>query len=450
MPAPTTIDDFLALARRSKQLDNSGLDAYLAQPRPKPLPTEPRKLAQVLIRDGQMTVFQAEQFLQGKHKGFNLGGYRILERLGQGGSGTVYLAEHDVIKRRVAIKVLPAALAEDAEQLERFRLEARAAAVLDHPNVAHVFDFRQEGQLHFIVMEYIDGPDLQVMLGRRGALSIGLACEYIRQAAEGLRHAHEAGLIHRDIKPANLMVDPTGTVKVLDLGLARYEREGVDSLTERFNSKMVLGTADYLAPEQALNLHNVDPRTDIYALGATLYALLAGRPPFHEATIGQKLMWHQMKEPDPVTKHRPEVPPELEALVMRMLAKQPAARPATAAEIIELLTPWAKQEPRPEVRLGHAGVRSTGRTASIGVPSGRGSPPASTPDTKSHAQDDTGSIELQGQPRRLPTVVGPLTDLSLHQKGAWLRLSLLVGLVALIAGLAGGLVAFLLWGSQGG
>src|SRR5687768_9386164 len=155
MPAPTTIDDFLALARKSNQIDNGRLESYLTEPREAPLPAEPRKLAQQMIRDGVLTNFQAEQFLQGKYKGFNLGGYRIIERVGTGGTGTVYLAEHAVMKRRVAIKVLPAQMAEDPEQLERFRLEARAASVLDHPNVVHVFDLRQEGPLNFIVMEYI-------------------------------------------------------------------------------------------------------------------------------------------------------------------------------------------------------------------------------------------------------------------------------------------------------
>jgi eukaryotic-like serine/threonine-protein kinase len=447
MPVPATIDDFLALARKSKQLDNETLDAYLTASRPAPLPSEPRKFAQQLIRDGMMTVFQAEQFLQGKYKGFMLGGYRIVERLGQGGAGTVYLAEHEVMKRRVAIKVLPTPLAEDPEMLERFQLEARAASILDHHNVVHVYDFRQEGPLNFIVMEFIDGPDLQQMITRHGPLSVGLACEYIRQAGLGLQHAHEAGMIHRDIKPANLLVDATGTVKVLDLGLARYQAEGKDSLTEKFNNKMVLGTADYLAPEQALNLHNTDSRTDIYSLGATLYALLVGRPPFHEASIGQKLMWHQMKEPDLVTKHRPEVPPELAALVARMLAKKPDARPATGAEVAAALVPWARQEPRPEVRTGHSGVGllKSGTTGSQ-LTSGRISPSKPSAETRSHAQEDTGLIELQEKTRRRPAVVAPLDDLAMNNDGAWLRLSLLVGLVALVAGLAGGVVVFLLWG----
>jgi eukaryotic-like serine/threonine-protein kinase len=452
MPVPATIDDFLALARKSNQLDNQGLEAYLAAERPKPLPADPRKFAQQLVRDGVLTVFQAEQFLQGKYKGFMLGGYRVVERIGQGGSGTVYFAEHEVMKRPVAIKVLPTPLAEDPEQLERFRLEARTASILDHPNVVHVYDFRQEGPLNFIVMEFIDGPDLQQMVGRLGALPIGLACEYVRQAALGLQHAHEEGMVHRDIKPANLLVDPAGTVKVLDLGLARYEQAGADSLTERFNTKMVLGTADYLAPEQALNLHNTDARTDIYSLGATLYTLLAGRPPFHEASIGQKLMYHQMKEPEPVTKFRPEVPAELAALVAKMLAKKPGDRVATAAAVAEALAAWAKQEPRPEVRQGQSGVGlKTGRTASL--MSGRSSRIVrrdTAPETKSHMKDDTGSIELDDKARRRPSVVAPMPDLSMNQNGAWLRLSLLVGAVALFAGLAGGVVVFLLWGPRVG
>ncbi len=450
MPAPTTIDDFLAVARKSNQVDPSRLDSYLALPRLTPLPSEPRKFAQQLVRDGLLTVFQAEQFLQGKYKGFNLGGYRILERLGQGGTGTVYLAEHEVMRRPVAIKVLPTPLAEDRELLERFRLEARAAAVLDHPNVVHIYDFRQEGPLHFIVLEYIDGPDLQQMVSRKGPLPISLACEYIRQAALGLQHAHEAGLVHRDIKPANLLVDPTGTVKVLDLGLARYEK-GNDSLTERFNSRMVLGTADYLAPEQALNLHNTDSRTDIYSLGATLYTLLAGRPPFHEGSVGQKLMWHQMKQPDPVTKYRPEVPQELADLVNRMLAKKPEDRPATAALVAEELAVWAEQQPRPEVFSGVSGVGllKTGRTASLGG-SSRRLPSTTAPDTVSHAQEDTGLIEFGESSRRRPTVRTAIPDLALRNEGDWVRLAILIGMVALFAGIAGGVVAFLLWGPSVG
>ncbi|MFO0881669.1 MAG: serine/threonine-protein kinase [Gemmataceae bacterium] len=454
MPAPATINEFLEVARRSNQVDLSRLEAYLDAPRETPLPKEPRKLAQLLVRHGLMTLFQAEQFLQGKYKGFMLGGYRIIERLGQGGTGTVYLAEHEIMRRRVAIKVLPTPLAEDRELLERFVREAQAAAALDNPNVVHVYDFRKEGPLHFIVMEYVDGPSLQQMISRRGPLPISLACEYGRQIAVGLQHAHDSGMVHRDIKPANLLVDPNGIVKVLDLGLARYETPGSGSLTQRFNSKLVLGTADYLAPEQALNLSNVNPRTDIYSLGATLYALLAGKPPFHEASVGQKLMWHQMKTPESLRTVRPEVPPELDALVMQMLAKRPADRPQTSMEVAERLSPWAEQQPRPDVRMGHSSLElgrqtgQTGRTASQVIPLPM---PSRVGETQAHARDDTDAIELEEKNRtRTSTVVAPIPDMAAPQGGAWVRLLLLISLVSLLAGLTGGVIAFLLWGPRVG
>lgn len=434
-------------------MDTRRLEAYLEAPRDKPLPKDPRKLAQHLVRNGLLTLFQAEQFLQGKYKGFMIGGYRIIERLGQGGTGTVYLAEHEIMRRRVAIKVLPTPLAEDRELRERFVREAQAAAALDHPNVVHVYDFRKEGSLHFIVMEYVDGPSLQQMISRSGLLPIPLACEYVRQASLGLQHAHDSGMIHRDIKPANLLVDPNGVVKVLDLGLARYDVHGSESLTQRFNSKVVLGTADYLAPEQALNLHDVDPRTDIYSLGATLFALLAGRPPFYEATIGQKLMWHQMKDPEPVHTLRPEVPGEVSALVQRMLAKNPANRPQSALEVAEILKPWSEKMPRPEVQRGYSSsdlLRQTGRHTARNLTSVQ---PEMLPagETQSHARNDTDCIEIDEKTRTRPsTVVAPITNPSTVERGVWLRLGLLFSLVALIAGISGGVVAFLLWGLRGG
>src|SRR4051812_10747226 len=336
MPAPATIDDFLDVVRKSNQLDVVRLDAYLDERRQKDtLPPDPRKLAALLIRDGLLTNFQAEQFLQGKYKGFHVGGYRILERLGSGGTGTVYLAEHEVMKRRAAIKILPPQLANAPAILERFRREAQAAAVLDHPNIVRAYDFRHEGSVHFLVMEYVEGPNLEDVMHRKGPLPVAAACDYARQAAVGLQHAHEAGLVHRDVKPANLLVDGTGTVKLLDLGLARFAPNGAESVTKKFDENMVMGTADYLAPEQALSLHDVDHRADVYSLGATLYALLAGEPPFHAGTITQKLLWHQMRDPTPLTRRRPDVPEEVCEVVARMMAKTADERYASCAEVAE-------------------------------------------------------------------------------------------------------------------
>jgi serine/threonine protein kinase len=412
MPAPATVEEFIDLVRKSNQIDNNRFETWLAQPKEE-VATSPRKLALQLIRAGVMTMFQAEQFLLGKYKGFHLGGYRIIERLGAGGAGTVYLGEHEVMKRRVALKVLPTAFAEDPGQLARFQREAQATSVLDHPNVVHVFDFRQENGLNFIVMEYIDGPNLQQVIGRRGALPYELACEYIRQAALGLHHAHEAGLVHRDVKPANLLVDSAGTVKVLDMGLALYQPEGNESLTQKFNNKMVLGTADYLAPEQALNLHEVDARADVYSLGATLHALLVGKPPFHEASIGQKLMWHQMKQPTAVNEIDSRIPQELADLVLVMLAKKPEDRFQSALEVAEALLPWAEQASQSQMRpLAKSMVEirlesTTNKTGSLFKTSTSGKLLA-TPQTDTwitRASADTKTIERQRQKEQEETPV---------------------------------------------
>ncbi len=339
MPAPTTIDALLGLVRKSNLLTNERLDTFLAQAAGT-VPTEPSALADRLVQAGLVTNFQAEQFLLGKWRGFTLGKYRVLERLGFGGTGTVYLCEHQVVRRRVAVKVLPVSKADNPAALGRFYREARAAGVLDHPNLVKAHDIDEENGLHFLVMEYVDGTSLQEIIARFGPLSIERAAHYTRQAALGLQAAHEGGLIHRDIKPANILLDRQGVVRVLDLGLARFFCDEDDPLTLKYDEKNVLGTADYVAPEQALNSHEVDIRADIYSLGATCYFLLAGQPPFPGGKAAQKLIWHQVRTPTPVRQLRHEVPAELSAVVDRMLAKDPRQRYQTPAEVVEALAPW--------------------------------------------------------------------------------------------------------------
>jgi serine/threonine protein kinase len=445
MPAVATVSDFLQVARKSNQIDNARLDEFLgAHPS---LPSEPRKLAQVLIRQGLITTFQAEQFLQGKYKGFRIGHYRVIERLGAGGAGTVYLAEHELMQRRVAVKVLPTELLEDPSIVARFRQEAQAAAVLDHPNVVHVYDLRQEGKLHYIVMEYVDGPNLQQILARKKALEVSVACEYIRQAALGLQHTHDAGMVHRDVKPANILVDSTATVKVLDLGLARVERVDEEGITRKYNNGAVLGTADFLAPEQALNLHEVDFRADIYGLGATLYTLLTGRPPFDGGSIAQKLMWHQTRAPKPIKSLRPEVPAELADLVGRMLAKKPADRPATMRKVAEALVPWASEalpQKRPSPRSLAAMRRAGPRTSKPGgSATDRLMPPSSADTWVENAQQDTARIE----PEEPSPLERPLPDLTLGGESGR-KVLLLGGVVATVVTLVVGVVALLLWGPK--
>ena len=343
MPSPTTIDEFLELVRKSGVVDEKRLATYLEKARAaQSLPAEPAKLAGLLVRDGVLTHFQAEQFLQGKWRRFTIGKYKVLERLGAGGMGSVYLCEHKLMRRRVAVKVLPTAKAEDTSSLERFYREARAVAALDHPNIVRAYDIDQDDKLHFLVMEHVDGSSLQDIIKKAGPMDVFRACHYIRQAALGLQHAHEtAAIVHRDIKPGNILVDRNGIVKILDMGLARFFHDEDDNLTKKFEEN-VLGTADYLAPEQALDSHSVDIRADIYSLGATFYYCLTGRTPFAEGTVAQKLIWHQTRQPKPLRQLRPEVPEGVVAVIEKMMAKDANQRYATPAAVADALAPWTQ------------------------------------------------------------------------------------------------------------
>ena len=344
MPAPTTTNDLLELVRKSGLIAPERLEDFLESADDG---ASPKKLASLLVGAGMITQFQAEQFLLGKWRGFTIGKYKVLERLGFGGTGTVYLCEHLMVRRKVAVKVLPATKADNPAALGRFYREARAAGVLDHPNLVKCHDIDQDGSLHFLVMDFVDGSSLQTIIAKFGSMNVEYAAHCIKQACHGLQHAHEAGLVHRDVKPANILLDRKGTIRVLDLGLARFFNDDEDLLTLKYDEKNVLGTADYVAPEQALNSHEVDIRADIYSLGATFYFLLAGQPPFPEGKAAQKLIWHQMKEPTPVHELRPEVPRDVSAIVTKMMCKKPAGRYATPGEVITALDPWTKGEPPP-------------------------------------------------------------------------------------------------------
>ncbi len=354
MPSPTTIEEFLDLVRKSGVVEDKRLVAYLSQLRATgESPRDPSELASNMIRDGVLTQFQAEQLLQGKWRRFSIGKYRVLERLGTGGMGSVYLCEHTLMRRRVALKVLPTAKADDPAALERFYREARAVAAVDHPNIVRAYDIDQEDKIHFLVMEHVDGSSLQEIIKKTGPMDVVRACHYIRQAAQGLQHAHEtAGLVHRDIKPGNLLVDRGGVVKVLDMGLARFFHDKDDGLSQKYDEN-VLGTADYLAPEQAIDSHTADIRADIYSLGATFYFMLTGQTPFGEGTVAQKLIWHQTRQPRPLQSLRADVPSEVVAIVEKMMAKDPAQRYPTPEHVIEALVPWTQTPiaPPPEEEM---------------------------------------------------------------------------------------------------
>jgi serine/threonine protein kinase len=344
MPSPITAAEFLSCVRRSGVADSAQLDAALADIRAtSALPGEAKQLAEALIKNGVLTFFQAGQLLRGKWKGFFLGKYLILERLGAGGMGIVYLGEHKFLRRRVAIKVLPLALAQDRWFLEQFYQEARAVAALDHPNIVRAHDVDQDSGLHFLVMEFVDGASLQEIVTKHGSLDVLRAAHYIRQAALGLQHAHEVGLVHRDIKPGNLLLSRQGLVKILDLGLARLFRDShLEGQSAGSETRMV-GTEDYLAPEQIVDSDRVDIRADIYSLGATFYFLLTGSAPFDDVKPDlHKLIRHVTRRPRPIVELRPETPQGLADIVNRMVSKNPWERFQTPGAVVQALTVWTR------------------------------------------------------------------------------------------------------------
>ena len=362
MAAPTSVADLLDLVNQSLPLDPVRLGNYVSQlGKGAAPPAGPGDLAARLVRDGFLTPFQADHLMRGRKPKFVIGKYLILDRIGAGGMGAVYLCEHLQLERQVALKVLPADQADDPAALGRFLREAQAVAALNHKNIVRAYDVDGEGRTYFLVMEYVDGIDLQALVSKQGRLDPARAAHYVWQAAEGLQHAHEARLVHRDIKPANMLLARTGVVKILDLGLARFFHEGADNLTQEHSADAILGTADYLAPEQARDSHAADIRADIYSLGATFYFLLTGRPPFAEGTLNQKLIWHQMKAPTPVRKLRPEAPEAMAAVLERMMAKDAAQRYATPAEVVSALAPWAKKAITPPSPSEMPPVRTAAR-----------------------------------------------------------------------------------------
>jgi uncharacterized protein (TIGR03067 family) len=272
--------------------------------------------------------------------------YEPTRLLGSGGMGTVWLAQHRVMARQVAIKVIHPEFIAKAGAADRFHREAQSVARLHHPNIVAAFDAENAGTTHLLAMEYVDGVNLADLLRERGPLPIAEACDAVRQAALGLQHAFDCGLIHRDLKPHNLMRTREGTVKILDFGLAVLAdaNRGATGLT---GANVVLGTPDYIAPEQAENSSAADIRSDIYSLGCTLYHLLTGRVPFPGESVLRKLDAHRKDEPEPIRSIRPEIPVELAAVVAKMMAKKPAERYPTPAEVAAALDPSLPARRRP-------------------------------------------------------------------------------------------------------
>jgi serine/threonine-protein kinase len=426
--------------------------------------TDASTLAPLLVQRGWLTEYQADRLLRGRPQDLILGPYRLLQLLGEGGMGQVFKARQQRLNRLEALKIIrPERLLQNPDAIRRFQREARSAAQLNHPNIVTIYDADMVNDVRFIAMEYVDGIDLAQLVRDRGPLPVAQACQFIRQAALGLQHAHEKGLVHRDIKPSNLLVtaprvgreslagirkppipggkpgkessvsksaegnqpsdelpfwmSPRAMVKILDMGLARLtEREENDPvLSSLTHEGSVIGTPDFIAPEQARNSHLADIRSDLYSLGATFYFLLTARPPFPEGSAVEKLLMHQLDDPQPVEELRPEVPPGVVMVIRKLMAKSPDHRYQQPGDVAEILSTFgltagaqvvAKPAPAGDNRptstavVNVSGVPMDLSTTTTGPPTG---PPATV-------VQPTGQQTPQVEGQTLPSTVIPPLD----------------------------------------
>lgn len=401
---PQTTSEFVNLVRRSKLVDEDQLALLLEQS------DDPTGGSGVicsrLIEAGLLTPWQSEQLQSGKSHGFFIGKYKVLDKLGRGGMSSVFLAEHLEMGRRVAIKVLTGRLAHRDEFVERFRQEARAAARVDHPNIVRAFDVDHAGNVHYLVMEYIQGTDLQQRVEEHGPLEAAEVAEYIRQAAAGLAHVHRAGLVHRDIKPGNLLVDRKGVIKIVDLGLARLPEETRASMANEGEAE-ILGTVDYLAPEQSVDSERVTPLADIYSLGCTMYFLLTGKPPFPTGTLVERIRKHRYQEPEDIQRLRPDAPVTLVAACERMMSKRPEDRIPSADEVERVMRDW----------IDGKSSQSHGMLARYTMHSKRGKPSEASPSTDdgeeltlAPLEEEKGPPAAKPAPSASPTAAKPTED----------------------------------------
>jgi serine/threonine protein kinase len=334
------VGEFLRKVLRSGLLDREQLKQTLrslAKDRRDQLPA----IAEHLLQAEKLTRFQIHKISQGITVGLVLGPYQLLAPLGRGGMGTVYLARDTRDRQYVALKILPPKLARAEERLlARFRREAELSQKVQHDHLARTLESGVHHNIHYIAMEFIPGQTLYRVVATQGPLSIARAAHLFAEAAAALGHAHRQGVIHRDMKPSNLMVTPHDHAKVLDLGLAYTQGEEVEDIEVLGGRGYIVGSIDYMAPEQTRDPTAVDARADLYALGCCFYFALTGRPVFPEGTVYQKVRAHRHEEPNPIRQLNPAIPEEFAAIIHKLLAKQPAERFASADELVEALRPW--------------------------------------------------------------------------------------------------------------
>jgi serine/threonine protein kinase len=341
---PITLDHFKECLTKSGLLTPAEFAAFQQGLPADQRPADAAALSAELLRQKKLTPYQASVLAQGQAKGLVFGEYTVTDKLGEGGMGVVLQAEHRYLKRTVALKVLHPSVTQSEEAVKRFHREVEAMARLSHPNVVAAYDANQQDGIYYFVMELVDGIDLARLVKEQGLLSVDRALEYILQAARGLEHAHKNGVVHRDIKPSNLLLaepagsEPMGLIKILDMGLVRFTDSrksdaptNAEGLTQTGD---IMGSFDYIAPEQAIDTKRADQRADIYSLGCTLHYLLVGRPPYSGDTSMQKLLAHRENPIPSLRKARPDVPLALDAVFHRMVAKKADDRYPSMTEVV--------------------------------------------------------------------------------------------------------------------
>lgn len=338
------VETFFRAVLKSGLLNREQLEAKV-RAAPREIRQDPQVLADYFVKHGIFSRFQAHKLLQGAVIGLLLGPYQVLAPIGRGGMGTVYLALDSRANQHVALKILPPKKAKEADRhLARFRREMELSQRVRHPNLALAFEVGVNQGVHYIAMEYIPGRSLHRLVTREGVLPVARAAKLFAEVCSGLDHAHSQGLIHRDLKPSNIMVTPNHHAKVLDLGLALLEGEVAEDIEIIGGAGYVVGSMDYMAPEQIEDSRTVDARADIYSLGCTLYFALTGRLPFPGGSKRDKIRRHRREEPEPIEHLNPAVPDQFIDIVRKMMAKAPERRYASAYDAREALLAWAIEE----------------------------------------------------------------------------------------------------------
>lgn len=432
-----------AIAMPLEALQRALVDATLLSPielrsilrqRPGAVPLTSETLAADLYRQEKLTAYQLRLLIEGRGKELALGNYLLLDQIGAGGMGQVFRARHRRMNRVVAIKILPKGVVDSPQSVDRFHREMRAIARLNHPNIVAAYDADQGGGRHFLVMQYVAGNDLSTLVRASGPLPWNQALACLIQAARGLEYAHQQGIVHRDIKPANLIMDAQGIVKLLDLGLARMRRDDRDPSSvssELTGHGVVMGTVDYMAPEQALDTHAADQRADIYSLGCTLFYLLTGQPPYRGPTLMARMIGHREQAIPSLRQGHVEIPEGLDEIFRRMVAKKPEERFQTVTELLAELEACAGTgdgvaEPHEMMQAGSWELT-----------------PATIAETSSAGVDPTMVKEPSVAPQATPIITldrrpGPRSLINrikrLNQPPLWLPV--LVAGIVIVAGLA--------------